>query len=44
MALGKGVHGIMTLTRIDGVLCYASAELIIPVINPAAQDNFWPYG
>ena len=43
-ATGSGVQGIMTLTRIDGVLCYASAELIIPVINPAAQDNFWPYG
>ena len=36
-------NGIFTLTRIDGVLCYASGEMIIPVRNRDAQSNFWPY-
>ena len=40
----QGTTGIYTITRIDGTICYASSELIIPVINPSAQTDFWPFG
>ena len=43
-SVGGDVNGIYTLTRIDGTLCYASAELIVPVLNAGDQANFWPYG
>ena len=39
-----GWSGIYTVMRFDSTLCWASNELIIPVLNPDAQTEFWPYG
>ena len=41
---GIGWSGIYTVMRFDSTLCWASNELIIPVLNPDAQTEFWPYG
>ena len=43
LSTSQAGNGIYTLTRIDGVLCYSSAELIVPVRDANDQSNFWPF-